>query len=421
MKKIIFFACFLWVNHVSFAQQTESVPTPQWEEQLQTLQEKIGSMQKLNISGYIQTQFQSGQQDASLKVGSGNTNKKESFNRMGIRRGRIKFTYTEGLVSGVFQLDVTEKGVGFKDAYLNMKDPWGGTNALRAGVFDRPFGYEIGYSSSRRESPERSRVFQTLFPDERDLGVMLVLQPSKTSAWNFLKLEAGLFAGNGIKSETDNRKDFIGHLSAQKSINSSIQAGLGFSYYDGSVYQGTNNVYTMQGGSFVADSRPENKGQFAKRRYFGIDGQFAIITRMGTTQLRGEYLWGKQPGELSGSKSPNASTPGSTDTYLRDFRGGYIMGIQDLGESPLSAVLKYEWYDPNTKLSGDLIGKSGTNTGKGDIAYRTFGFGLLWRATANIRLQAYYEVNKNETSSQLSGFESDRKDDVFTLRLQYKF
>ena len=105
---------------------------------------------------------------------------------------------------------------------------------VRAVIFDRPLGYEISYSSSRRESPERSNVYQLICPDERDLGGMLVLQALKSAPWSILKLEAGLFAGNGIKLETDNKRDFIGHLSASRTINK-VSLGLGASYYKGKV------------------------------------------------------------------------------------------------------------------------------------------------------------------------------------------
>ncbi|MCD7916396.1 MAG: hypothetical protein LUG96_14820 [Tannerellaceae bacterium] len=171
--------CFSTVS--LHAQELELTEMEELQQKTELLEDAIISLKKLKVSGYIQTQYQYGQKDASLKVGSANENMEDAFNRIGIRRGRIKFTYEEGIASGVFQLDITEKGVSFKDAYLNVKDPWVGTNALRAGVFDRPFGYEISYSSSRRESPECSTVFQTLFPDERDLGAMLILQPAKFS------------------------------------------------------------------------------------------------------------------------------------------------------------------------------------------------------------------------------------------------
>jgi len=381
--------------------------------------EAIKKLEKLKISGYLQTQFQYGERDASLKVGAANNNN-ESFNRIGIRRGRIKFAYEEGNASGVFQLDITEKGVSFKDAYLNIKDPWFRTNQLRFGIFDRPFGSEISYSSSKRESPERSTIFQTLFPDERDLGGMIILQAPKTSSWNFLKLEAGLFSGNGIKQETDNRKDFIGHLSANNNIGDIGNFGIGVSYYNGGVYQGTENVYIINDKAFELNNAASNKGKFAKREYLGFDGQFNMISYLGMTQFRGEYLLGTQTGSNTGSKSPNASSLPNTDTYIRNFSGGYIMLVQDFGTLPLSGVLKYDWYDPNTKVSKNEIGQNGT--GKGDIAYNTLGFGLLWRASNNIRLQAYYELVSNEISNNtIDSYKENIKDNVFTLRLQYKF
>jgi phosphate-selective porin len=402
IERIIALLCVLCLPTNGFAQAQESELTKE----------------KLKVSGYLQSQYQWGEQDASLKVGASNENPEESFERIGIRRGRIKFIYEESIASGVFQLDMTEKGVGIKDAYLNIKAPRFNSNAIKAGVFDRPFGNEISYSSSRRESPERSTLFQTLFPEERDLGVQLVLQPPKTSPWNFLKLEAGLFAGNGIKQETDSRKDFIGHLSVDKNMGDIMKIGCGVSYYNGAVFQGTNTVYRMENKKFLADSIG-NKGKFAKREYFGIDARFSALTAMGMSQIRAEYLFGEQPGIEGNSKSPNASTLPSSDTYIRHFQGGYIIFVQDIGKTPFSAVLKYDWYDPNTQVSGNEIGLN--NTGNGDLSVNTFGFGLLWRANNNVRLQAYYEINKNETTSNLVAYNDNLKDNVFTLRLQYKF
>ena len=95
------------------------------------------------------------------------------------------------------------------------------------------------------------------------------------------------------------------------------------------------------------------------------------------------------------------------------------MLVQDIGFQKLSAVIKYDWYNPNTKVSGDQIGLNNTNTG--DISYNTIGLGMLWSATKNLRLQAYYEIVNNEKSKNLEGYEVNRKDNGFTLRLQYGF
>ena len=415
---IIFMVCSCLVDNGFAQDQQVSRLIEKIQSDNDVQNEAIKKMQRFKISGYIQTQYQWGEEDASLQIGTPNENADESFSRIGIRRGRIKFAYEEGIASGVFQLDMTEKGVGLKDAYLNIKDPWTKVFALKAGVFDRPFGNEISYSSSRRESPERSAIFQTLFPGERDLGASLTIQPSEKSSLHFLKLEAGLFAGNGIKQETDSRKDFIGHLSANKKLGF-IEIGGGISYYNGSVYQGTENVYRMNGDAFILNSNTDNKGKFAKREYIGFDAQISLKTGMGTMQLRAEYLFGEQPAKTGNNNSPNESSLPTHDTYIRNFNGGYVILIQELGELPICAVLKYDWYDPNTKVSKNNIGLK--NTSKGDIAYNNLGFGILWNINSNVRLQAYYDINKNEKTENLTNYNNDLKDNKFTLRLQYKF
>ena len=419
MKRIFtFLAASALTAVTAMAQEAPAADNQQLEKRVSALEGETAKLKKLKVSGYIQGQYQWGEEAASMKVGTANENPEKSFNRLGIRRGRIKFAYEEGIASAVFQLDVTEKGVGFKDAYLNFKDPWIKSMQLRAGILDRPFGYEISYSSSRRESPERSTIFQTLFPDERDLGAILVLQAPKSSPWSILKLEAGLFAGNGIKQETDSKKDFIGHLTAAKEWKN-ILFGAGVSYYNGKVYQGTEKVYTMDGNGFVLNDDMANKGKFAKREYVGFDAQFALKSVVGTTRLNAEYLFGQQPGAAGSTKSPNASALPTADTYIRDFSGGYVMLVQDLGKSPVALVAKYDWYDPNTAAAGDEIGQNGTS--KADLSQTTLGVGALWNLNAAIRLTAYYEFNSNEKTANIAGMDKVLKNNLFTLRLQYKF
>lgn len=431
MKKIILFFLLSTAALTAKAQEGPQQPDQNRIEDLEQRTQKLEERSKrwdkvaskfenFKFSGYIQTQFQWGEEAASLKVGSSNEDSEDSFNRLGIRRGRVKLTYEEGLFSTVFQLDITEKKVGFKDAYFNVKDPWFNSMMLRAGIFDRPFGYEISYSSSRRESPERSTVFQTLFPDERDLGAMLVLQAPSSSPWSILKLETGLFAGNGIQQDSDSKKDFIGHLAAGKSFKSGISFGAGFSYYNGKVYQGTEDIYKMSGSAFELDSSEGNIGRYAKREYFGFDAQFSFKSAIGSTKLHAEYLFGQQPGLKGSSKSPNSSSRPEEDTYIRDFQGGYAMLVQSLGKLPVSAIAKFDWYDPNTDVDKDEIGPD-SGTGKADVKQNTWGFGAMWDITKAFRLTAFYEINKNEKCKNLEGYEKDLKNDVFTFRLQYKF
>ena len=134
---------------------------------------------------------------------------------------------------------------------------------------------------------------------------------------------------------------------------------------------------------------------------------------------------GTQPGIASSSKSPNTGTrpenlPGKCVIQTPLYRL-FLLLVQDIGTSPFSAVLKYDVYDPNTKLKGNEIGTDNSFTSKTDLAQSTLGIGGLYRFNKHIRVQAYYEFNFNEKSDFVKGYEKDRKDNVLTVRLQYKF
>ncbi len=432
MKKEMMLASSLLCLASAKAQETtpmldepEKTPMEELEERTGVLEEKVSKLSNIKLSGYIQAQYQYAQEKGSTKVGNhtneknGTENDGDGYGRFGIRRGRLKATYEKGLSKAVFELDITEKGVFTKNAYFSIKDPWAKTNSLQFGVFDRPFGYEIGYSSSTRESPEYSTLCNKLFPDEREVGAMLTLAPKKTSPLSLLKLQAGVFAGNGLKQESNSRLDFIGKLSAKKNIGSNGDWELGVSYYNGGVYQGTKNVFEMDGDAFVADTSASNIGKYAKRQYVGFDGAINYASNIGMTKLMAEFVFGQQPGTEKDSKSPNDSNNGTSDTYIRNFNGWYVMLVQDLGQSPLSVVAKYDYYDANTDLKKDKVGQNGS--GKADLAQSTIGAGLLWRVMSNFRLTAYYEWNKNEQSKNVAGYDKDVKDNLFTLRAQYKF
>lgn len=389
-----------------------------------TLDKIVKQLSKFKVSAYIQGQYQYGQKDATLKVGDTNEDMKKGFNRIGIRRGRMKFEYNDGIGTGAVQIDVNDKGVSFRDLYIGIKDPWTKRNQLMAGVFNRPFGHEVSYSTSNLQSPERATIIQYFFPDERDLGAMLTLRAPTESVLSFLCLDAGLFAGNSINRETDNRKDFIGRVGATKPIGQFANWGIGFSYYNGSVYNPTTIAYEMDGNKFRAIDKGKT-GTFMKREYFGLDAQFIINTAIGTTELRAEGLWGYQPGIASSSKSPNySSRPENIESnalYSRPFLGYFFYLIQDIGTSPFSIVLKYDAYDPNTEVKENEVGLSDSMTTTTDLAQSTIGVGALYRFNKHIRLQCYYEFNTNEKSQAVKGYHEDRKDNALTVRLQYKF
>ena len=426
LKKIVL-AFGLITSTLAFTQETENVDTLNWlDQRLTTAEDAILTSKKLKISGYLQPQFQSAQIDSmgsgprDMKVGkANNAAETETYNRFGNRRGRLKATYEDNGNLGVLEFEMTEKSITLKNGFVQAVDPWIGYISVKGGVYDRPFGYEVAYSSSKLESPERSRITQTLFPDESDLGAMLILQAPKTSPWYVLKLEAGLFAGNGISIDTDSKKDFIGHLSYNNSTPK-MKYGVGVSLYDGFIYQPTNKVYTLKNNVFVENSDPTNLNGFAKRQYIGFDAQIGISSALGITSLRAEYLMGSQPGSNSSSSSPTSTATITGDTYIRSITGGYVHFVQDIADTKHSITLKYDWYDPNSKISGDYVGLTGSKTGKVDMAYSTLGAGYFYRLNQNVKFSAYYDFISNE-KTKIKGYFHNVNDNLLTIRLQYKF
>jgi phosphate-selective porin len=116
------------------------------------------------------------------------------------------------------------------------------------------------------------------------------------------------------------------------------------------------------------------------------------------------------------------------DTYNRSFSGGYVYLVQNILQSRHEVVVKYDFFDPNTKVKGTnaksevSYNESTIKTGLGgaDIAYTTWGFGYNVRLNPNFKLMAFYEIVKNENTA-VKGYSQDLKDNVFTLRAQFKF
>lgn len=403
---------------------------------IETVKSDLGLLNRFKVTGYLQAQWQLAD-TAGISSFSGGNFPKNADNRFSVRRGRVKFTYEHELSTFVVQLDATDKGVALKDAYVAVRDPWIESATLTAGVFDRPFGYEISYSSSNRETPERSRLFQSLFPGERDLGAKITLQPKKGSRYDFIRLDAGLFAGNGINPEFDRRKDFIGHLSVAKSNRAeNFKFGLGVSYYNGGVFQGTKYIYSADALEdrsilFLADSAATNKSGFSHREYLGADLQLSLFSSLGITSLRAEYITGNQPGSKNSNVSISSGTAPDYDIYNRTFNGGYLYLIQSIGQSRHQLVIKYDWLDPNTRVAGlDIVTKNAggqaTGLGTADISYTTLGLGWNYRFNSHIKLSAYYDIVKNEItgitgSNSINDYSRDLKDNVLTVRVQYKF
>lgn len=375
------------------------------------------------FSAYFQGQYQHGQKDVNrMMVGSTNENYgKKSFNRFGLRRAFFSTMYETGIVQALLTVEVKDnKEMWFSDAFLNISDPWTKRFSLSLGSLNPNFGYELSISPSAYELIEGTSFLYSLLPDIYDIGAQLNYKAPEKYA--NLNVKLSLIGGNGVQRETDSRRDFVGTITASTSKKMPVRLSGGVSYYYGSVYQGSEDIYKMEGEKFVLNNNPDNIGKYAKREYFDVNAQLAFDTSFGLSQLRGEYVFGTQPAGSDFYDSPNSKDRPTTDTYIRDFNGGYVYYLQQIGAKiPLTFWGGYSWHDPNTKVSNDEIGKYNTNVT--DIRYQTVSLGLIWLPYPGIRVQAFYEMPINEKSINLAeqGYNRNRKDNVFSLRVQYKY
>jgi hypothetical protein len=93
-------------------------------------------------------------------------------------------------------------------------------------------------------------------------------------------------------------------------------------------------------------------------------------------------------------------------------------------------MVKYDWYDPDTKVKGSDIGQPGTNMNWADIKFSTVGIGYTHYFNDNLKVLFYYDMIRNEKTALADArdntdvkrdFTKDIKDNVFTCRIQLRF
>jgi hypothetical protein len=392
---------------------------------------------RVRISGYIQPQFQIVSKEGAESFNGGNFSAL-SNNRFMLRRGRLRVDYAHLNKNNdptsyfVFQFDGTERGVAIRDFWGRFYENKFKIFALTTGMFARPFGHEVNLSSANRETPERGRMSQILMKTERDIGVMLTVTSRHTIEWSQkLKFDIGVFNGQGMSGpvDYDSHKDVIGRLSMKptkiKALGGATLSAA-VSGYVGGITSQSDVIYStsLKGNEYVMlrDSSSSNYKKATPRNYAGADFQLSFPNAKGETEFRAEYIGGKQTATFATSETPgiypvtnNLKDP----LYTRNFNGAYFYFLQNLGSLDHQFVMKYDWYDANTKVSGKDISVA-KGFSKADLRYDTFGMGYVYIANESLKFTFYYEIVRNEKSA-LAGFETDAPDNVMTCRVQYNF
>jgi phosphate-selective porin len=358
------------------------------DERVAVNESDLGKLTKIKISGYIQAQFVN-YQDGLLKNNDAN-------NTFFVRRARLKVTYqaTDGL-KFVLQPDFATGNLSLKDAYAVATLPKLRSLALWAGQFNRP-NYEVEYSSSQREVMERSRVILNLYPGEREVGAKLEFTPVTVP----LKLQVALLNGNftfNQLNDVDSKKDLMARATySLKFPGAGIGVDFGAHVYYGGLMAKNKYILNYEN---VLDSTSSNNGSYMDKKWGGAEMQ-VYFDVLGGLALKGEYLAGKNAYAGDSKSNPNKT---------KQFAGYYVYLIKNIGPKN-QLVGRYDYFDPNTKLSGDAAGK--------DIYYKTLAVAWQFYLNENIRLSAQYAMPVNETNAANP---KDIADNVFTLRMQAKF
>lgn len=409
-------------------------------ERLTTDESDLSKLTKIKVSGYIQAQYQNFESPALLS---------KSQNYFSLRRVRVKFTYeaADG-VKFVLQPDFAPGSLSLKDAYVVLNDRWTKAFSLTAGKFNRP-SYEVEYSSSQREMPERSAVIRVLYPGERAIGAKLEFNPvnfpihAQLAVFNgtdglTINNSAGTNLNAADNIDYDNYKDVMARITYNLSLGNFGGLDFGANGYLGTLK--SNAVKTLSSDyTTVTDIK---FGDPLKRNWVG--GEFQLFADiLGGLSVKGEYIAGKN---ASVGYAPATGVAGVAN-FQNNFAGYYLYFIKNLGKKNQFA-LRYDYYDPNTDIKGQDVGIKGFTSsdvttlkskmsGKSDLATSTLGLAFHHYFDDNLRITFAYDIVNNEkvgtagkvvdnytTAHGVAGtmdWSNAINQNVFTLRIQAKF
>jgi hypothetical protein len=405
------------------AQDEESKETPSVEsigekltgmdETISLLQSDVTGLKKFKFSGYFQFEWLKTEDGKNgFGLNPYDSTDKTLMSQFRLRRGRVKLTYDGGLTQFVFQGDFTNSGFALKDLYMDITDPWTKYFALRAGLFNRP-NYEVEYSSSQRESMERSLVIRTLYPNERDLGAMITVNPDE-----MFVLQLAAFNNTVLGPITQRIPNFrnepmyyMARLTKSFTLADDMGLDIGVHTRIGNIE--SNSLYVIESDQNKVDSTANkiDKRDKISKTWFGGEFQF-YWDILGGMKIIGEYITGSTADE----PKLVAKTAAAPAIRKRDFMGYYVMLVKNIGEE-FQVAVKYDVYDPNTAIADDNI------TSTSDLMKSTIGFGLHNYSFTNVRISLWYEMITTQTGTPSTKplFVNDPIDNLLTLRFQYKF
>lgn len=271
----------------------------------------VAKLKTVKVSGYIQARYQTA--DLAKEDNAAGA----EHDTFLVRRARIKVTGQPAeKTKAVVQLELAKNSVALKDTYLQYM--FKGDELIGPSVFlgqmNWPFGYEVSYSSSKRETPERALFIRRFFPGERDQGAKYTSDMDEPFVW-----QIGAFNGTGIEknsaSDPNDAKDIIANVQWAPG-----DLTIGASYYVG------QGVWKKFGEA--ATFRSEVK----KQRY-GIDLQYYL----NRYTLKAEYVRGRGVDEADAAWDQSRYVDGyyAQLNYNLTQRNTLVARFSTLSEDPV--------------------------------------------------------------------------------------
>lgn len=351
----------------------------------------------LKLGGFVQARWETAENSAdTIRVSAGEA-ATANRNRFSIRRARLKATFEEpGFGRGVVYVNAGDnREVELLEAYVTLLDPWtpGHRHALTVGQQNVPFGFDLEYSASSQELLERSQAERTLFPGERDRGVVL------ESRWTTqLTTSVGVFNGTTIgedgrfvAADPNGNKAVVGRMRVKHGPWAAAVSGYA-----------ARAATPLTGPDIVTD-----------KTRFGADAQTRYeIAGLGTGELRGELFFGRQvnpdsvkalTSTLGGSVLPVAGA--NLDHFATDVAGGYVTWVQSFARH-YSFAARWDAYDPNVDVDHDL--------------FTRVSLALHGRYGRHVTASVAYEIPDTERRTPAGAYE-DPHDNRWTVQFQHKF
>lgn len=371
------------------------------DETVNTLTSDVSELKKMKISGYLQAQYQ--HTDKMGGFGKNAYDNNETIHdRIILKKARVKFDYKGKNTGIVIQGDFSNSGFTLKDAYFDFTEPFADLLHFRVGLFNRP-NFEVEYSSNQRESMERSEVIRALYPNERDLGAMITINPD-----DMFNLQIAAFNNtyNGpLKQLLPNYKYYPLYYmlrltkefyvpSADLAFDLGAHARIG--------QMAANNTSTITSETNTPVSNAVAIGDGINRTWYGVEGRL-YWDFLGGLKILGEYILGNNADEMS--------TDGSKPIRLREFAGYYVLFVKNLG-TDWQFAFKYDSYDPNTKIADKDV------TNENDLTINTIGLGIHNYSLDKIRLSLWFDLVSRLTNDV---FPKSPVNNLTTFRFQYKY